>query len=140
MKAKYPLRAKNSTGGDWDAKSLNVPKVYRAIITQSSTSAPTATVFENSLGKVITWTRSAAGQYVGTATGAFTAGKTFILVGSRDQNGIEAEIVKLIWSVLGGADTVSLKTATYTWNGVAVAGVYADDVLDSTAIEIRVYP
>lgn len=52
-------------------------KVYKAILTQATTSAPTALVLENTLDTLITWTRSDTGQYVGTLTGAFTANKTF---------------------------------------------------------------
>lgn len=53
-------------------------KTYRAFLTQSGTSDPTTTVFENGLSAAIVWTFSATGTLIGTLTGAFTASKTFI--------------------------------------------------------------
>lgn len=50
-------------------------KIYRALLTQTGTSAPVATVLENTLGDDIVWTRGGAGQYTGTLNGAFTDNK-----------------------------------------------------------------
>ena len=33
------------------------PKVYRALLSQTGTAAPTATVLENTLGGTVVWTR-----------------------------------------------------------------------------------
>lgn len=49
-------------------------KNYVARLSQSGTAAPTATIFENSIGAIV-WTRTSAGNYVGTLTGAFPAAK-----------------------------------------------------------------
>lgn len=46
--------------------------VYLTRINQSGTNAPTATVYDNSLGVTPSWARSGAGTYEGT----FTAGAT----------------------------------------------------------------
>lgn len=46
-------------------------KIYRALLTQTGTDAPVATVLENTLGGTLVWTRSQAGNYVGTLAGAF---------------------------------------------------------------------
>lgn len=49
-------------------------KVYSAILTQTGTSAPTATVLKSDIkGTTIVWTRTSAGVYVATLTGAFTS-------------------------------------------------------------------
>lgn len=53
-------------------------KVYRASLTQSGTSAPVATVFENTLGGTVVWTRNAVGDYRATLAGAFPLTTTFI--------------------------------------------------------------
>ena len=53
-------------------------KVYTALLTQTSTNAPTAEVLENTLGADIVWSRSQAGYYIGTLAGAFIAGKTLV--------------------------------------------------------------
>ena len=58
--------------------------VYTAILTQTGTSAPTATVLENTLGGTVVWTYNAEGSYIGTLTGAFTADKTAIFTGGFD--------------------------------------------------------
>lgn len=50
--------------------------IYKATINQDGTAAPTVTILENTIG-TITWTRSSAGVYIGTKTGAFTVTKTF---------------------------------------------------------------
>lgn len=54
------------------------PLVYRALLTQSGTNAPVATVLENTLGGNIVWSYSEIGYYIGTLAGAFTNDKTYI--------------------------------------------------------------
>ena len=68
---------------EYSGKTFNLPysafsptyKVYTALLTQSGTDAPVATVLENTLGDIV-WTRDTTGQYLGTLTGAFISGKT----------------------------------------------------------------
>ena len=43
--------------------------VYTAILTQSGTDDPTATVLENTLGGTVVWTYVDVGTYLGTLTG-----------------------------------------------------------------------
>jgi len=50
---------------------------YTVLLSQTSTSNPVATILDNSLGAVV-WTRSFAGEYHGTLTGAFPILKTVI--------------------------------------------------------------
>ncbi|HQV54310.1 MAG TPA: hypothetical protein PLX17_02295 [Chitinophagaceae bacterium] len=58
--------------------------LYKAILNQSSTDAPTAV--ESSLNQVtITWTRTSAGLYIGTLSGTYTAlteANTFVQINS----------------------------------------------------------
>ena len=61
-------------------------KVYKALISQNGTNAPTAIVLENTLGGDVVWTRDGAGIYLGTLTGAFNNNKTMILVGRTISN------------------------------------------------------
>jgi hypothetical protein len=51
-------------------------KVYRAILNQSGTDAPVATVLENTIGDIV-WSRNSPGTYSGILVGAFQANKTF---------------------------------------------------------------
>ncbi len=55
-------------------------KVYRALLTQSGTDAPVATVLENTLGGTVVWTWNSAGSYVGTLAGAFPFGNTVVQI------------------------------------------------------------
>jgi len=58
------------------------PKVYKALLTQISTNAPTAIVLENTIGDIV-WDYSDEGEYSGTLSGAFTDDKTFINIGKN---------------------------------------------------------
>jgi len=51
---------------------------YVALLTQSGTSAPVATVLENTLGGTPVWSRFGVGAYYVTLVGSFTANKTII--------------------------------------------------------------
>jgi len=100
-------------------------KVYTALLTQSGTSAPTATVLENTLGGSITWTYTSTGSYVGTLTSAFTLNKTWtIATGS------------------GSADTtitVSRSSDNTVNVSTLLAGTPTNGIISPASIEIRVY-
>lgn len=52
---------------------------WEGILTQASTSAPTAAVIDNELTGSITWTYTGTGVYTGTIAGTdFTANETFV--------------------------------------------------------------
>jgi hypothetical protein len=51
-------------------------KVYRALMNQRGTSAPTAIVLENTLGNIV-WSYNAIGIYTGTLNEAFSGNKYF---------------------------------------------------------------
>jgi hypothetical protein len=53
-------------------------KIYNAVLTQSDTFAPVATVLQNTLGGTVVWTRDSEGSYRGTLTNAFTPNKTLV--------------------------------------------------------------
>ncbi len=99
-------------------------KKYIALLNQTGTNDPTATVLENTLSSVITWTRSALGEYEGTLTAEFTDNKTFVLI-TITQNG----------QVLASRKTDNIvQVYTFTSNGTAT-----DGYLTNASIEIRVY-
>ena len=72
----------NSSGRVFEAYVIpNVGvRVYKAIIEQASTDAPTATVLQNTLDSEdpVVWTRTSAGIYVATLAGAFPVGQVLI--------------------------------------------------------------
>ena len=103
--------------------------VYTALLSQSGTSAPTATVLENTLGTVV-WTRSEAGIYIGTFTGGFTLNKTWLAVSFDKQNQADSETFAFLgWA---SVDDVVLRIEDSTHAIV--------EQFNRASIEIRVYP
>ena len=121
--------------GFWSLVTSSAPagnvavKAYRALVTQSSTSAPTATVLENSLGGTVVWARGSTGTYTATLAAAFTADKTFVM-SSGSTGAITA--VKDVVTARTSADVITVNTGA--------AGTAADGILSAYAIEILVYP
>lgn len=102
--------------------------VYTALLNQSGTSAPVATVLQNTLGGTVVWTRTGTGQYAGTLAGAFTANKTVIFMPSSYGGGI-------------ARFNLVFRTSTNEVNiRVLDDGLSLPDGLPETPIEIRVYP
>jgi hypothetical protein len=55
--------------------------VYTALLSQTGTDAPVATVLgDNTIGNIV-WTRVGVGAYTGTLAGAFVSGKTYLSIG-----------------------------------------------------------
>lgn len=99
---------------------------YVALLTQTGTDAPVATVLENTLGGTVVWSYSDVGEYIATLTAAFTANKTGIVVGCG--NGSETNFIAYWVS----ANAIEMDVFT--------GGSASDDLLFKTLIEIRVYP
>jgi hypothetical protein len=97
-------------------------KVYTALLNQSGTNAPVATVLENTFGGTVVWSRNASGNYTGTLTGAFLLNQTFCSITNTYNNSITA-------SIIGNLSVNSVEVNTYT----------GDDKFVNTPIEIRVY-
>jgi len=143
MLPKYPIKAQNATntestdvavfivpdgaisGNEVDISGSSDPLVYRALLTQSETDAPTATVLENTLGGTVVWTYSDVGVYAGTLAAAFTENKTAVNISG---------VVGLAAGARNDADTVSV--TTFLSDGVSAR----NEVLSSTYVEILVYP
>lgn len=98
-------------------------KVYTALLTQSGTSAPVATVLENTIG-TITITRSGTGEYTITSSGLFTLNKT-----TFDITPIQGFIKQ---SALSNINTIVFETRS-------TSNVASDELLLSKKLEIRVY-
>lgn len=101
--------------------------LYRAVVAQAGTAAPTATVIENTLGGTVVLARSGVGVYTFTLTGAFTLLKTFIR--ATVDSGATAVIVRVAHT---SANVVTITTATE-------AGVAAD-LVGNLFLEITVNP
>ena len=98
-------------------------KSYTALLTQSGTSAPVATVLENTVG-TITITRSGTGEYTITSSGLFTLNKT-----TFDITPIQGFIKQ---SALSSINTIVFETRD-------TSNATSDGLLASKKLEIRVY-
>ena len=107
-------------------------KKYVALLTQTGTSAPVATVLENTLSGTPVWSYDGVGEYLLTLTGEFTSAKTFITISPKEGTNIN------LGATRSSDDTIYLSSS--------VSEVYANGALGSndateyTSIEIRVYP
>lgn len=110
-------------------------KVYTALLTQSGSNAPTATILENNIGSIV-WSRSTNGTYVATLAGAFTVGKTNVIT-----NGAYVGGFTVIGTNQFNANAIYFFSQVQTANTSTGAIIYSntDSVLDKVFIEIRVY-
>ena len=101
----------------------NTYKVYTAILNQSGTSAPVATVLENTLGFIPTWSRLNTGAYKITAP--------------------SNEFVNTFYTITRAGDPYfliyDLDASNIGVNSFNISGVAQDQLLYNTRIEIRVY-
>lgn len=104
--------------------------VYVALLNQSGTAAPVATVLQNTLGGTVVWNRTVAGQYLGTLAAAFPAGKTFITT--------PAGFAYL--DVNGSGAMATRNSASAILVASQDSGAPSDSILSDLPIEIRVYP
>jgi hypothetical protein len=103
-------------------QGVPVPKIYRAVINQSGTSAPVATVLINSLGGTPVFTRSGSGAYRMTLANAFTDNRTFIA-----PNSFTADTGDPISIILASTSVIQFNSGS-------------DDSINSLMFEISVYP
>lgn len=100
-------------------------KSYTALLTQTGTNAPVATVLENTLEATITWSYVGVGQYYATASSAvFTANKTAGILSNSSSTGINAFV---------NISTTIFNTVT------TLSGVASNNELFKNMVEIRVY-
>lgn len=114
------------------ADVLGIPKEYRAVASQTGTSAPTvATPVKNSLSGAIVYTRSSTGIYVGTLAGAFPAGKTWF----NERTQYLALVDKFVYFVRFNDDSFNIFVKT------AATDTFVDlQYSDLVNVSILVYP
>ena len=114
---------------DFAASIVTPPayKVYTALLTQTGTDAPVATVLENTIGN-ITFGYTAPGNYTINSSGLFELNKTFIL--NQAYSGYDGSI-SIVTTYLNSSQIIlgSLNLGTPS-NGL---------IFTPTSIEIRVY-
>ncbi len=102
-------------------------KVYRALLSQSGTDAPVATVLENTIG-TITYDYDSAGSYGLNSSALFTSGKTFVMGGGSSNNAST-------YVYLGEINS----TSRIGIRARDLEGTFSDDIMANTPIEILVY-
>jgi len=112
---------------NWELASKRTPILYRALLTQTGTGDPVATVFMNTLKTNLIWTRTGAGVYKATLeTGTFNVDGTFIL----SQPGSSVKNVAAVHA----ADPTYIDLKTF-----ALASAVPTDIVGQAFIEIQVY-
>jgi hypothetical protein len=105
-------------------------KVYRALMTQSGTNAPTANVLENTLGNIV-WAYNSIGTYTGTLDGAFSASKYFAPIPVQ---GLDSAV-----NEGGSGDSYTYYIIDESTIELVTAIPPANNVLGNSPIEIIVY-
>jgi hypothetical protein len=100
---------------------------YIALISQTSTSAPTVIELENTIGPIV-WTRVGTGIYYGTLTGAFTLDKTYVML-----NNVQPD--SIVMASRSSSDTILIQTT----NLHSPTAAFHDSHLNKNTLEIRVY-
>lgn len=123
--------------GYWNPAQGNV-KVYRALLTQTGTNAPVATVLENTLGGTVAWKRDDPGIYNGGLVEAFTLDKTVLspVNASASMEGVAVHIETSFYQI--SDSTVRLQTAVVDLTGPTIT--LTDALLSNAFVEILVYP
>jgi len=110
------------------ANSARPYKVYTALLTQSGTNAPIATVLENTLGGTVVWSRVIAGRFRGTLTNGFVSTKTIGLL----SNGGTINTSPIFFNV-NYVNVNEIEVTSYLSN------TSTDGLISNSFIEIRVY-
>ncbi len=129
------LKKKSSSASAASAGGSASYLVYTALLTQSGTDAPVATVLENTLGGTVVWSYSDVGRYVGTLSGAFTSNKTAIFCNLGVD--LSAPVTVRMEGYRNNANTVEVRLYD------PINDATSDDILGdnmTSIIEIRVYP
>lgn len=103
--------------------------VYTALISQTSTNAPTAKIIQDTIPASLTWSRTSAGTYAITASAdTFTENKTIVFInyGGPNSDGLPPKWTR----------TSNTQIKIITQDETAVLD---DGVLTDAAFEIRVY-
>lgn len=111
-------------------------KVYTALLTQSGTDAPVATVLQNTLGGTVVWTRDDVGIYTATLALAFTTNKTFVPPVSYYN--IISDSNRCFYQGVGSTES-ALKFNQFDFLDAAPADVTSSPT-GYIEIEIRVFP
>lgn len=116
--------------------SLPSGTTYQALVSQSGTSAPTATVGENDFGgTTFTWARTGAGTYTLTASAAtFTSGKTAVI-----NSQLNNPLANFTYTVTSST-VITIKTTLNSILTLILTPTNTDALLSNTMVYVIVYP
>lgn len=126
--------------GYWNPAQGNV-KAYRALLTQSGTDAPAATVLENTLGETPTPSYNGTGDYTFSTVGnVFTENKTFFVYPSTICDpGTGVKFIKVTRNNAGSYNIATANAEAAGGGALAVPSA-ADGILTNFPLTILVYP
>lgn len=104
-------------------------KKYVALLTQTGTNAPVATVLENTLSGTPVWSRNTNGSYSLTLASEFVNGKTIVTGQMVDGSNLQFLAIDNNSNYPNTIDFIT-----------QLSGVATDSQFNNTYIEIRVYP
>jgi hypothetical protein len=110
-------------------------KRYTALLTQTSTAAPVATVLQNTLSGTPAWARASQGTYTITLASAFTSNKTVVMFGTTLLTNSDFTVVR---SVKTSTSVITIYTLDVSV--LLQASNLTDELLNNTEIKIEVYP
>ncbi len=119
---------------------VNGQKKYAALLTQTSTNAPVATVLQNDLGGTVVWTRVSPGKYQGTLAGAFAAAKTVILMAANFSSIVVFALPTQLNTDIIEINAAVMDVTTDFVSTINLISIPTDGILTATGIEITVYP
>jgi len=102
--------------------------VYTALLDQTASGAPSATVLQNTLGGTVVWARSSTGVYTATLSSAFDINKTWFT--SPAPHGSPTAVNYRLTHTSSSVVTLTTSDSVYS---VAELG-------GRLSVEIRVYP
>lgn len=112
-----------------DSASYGGKKVYKALLTQTGTNAPVATVLENTLSGTPVWSYVGVGDYELTLASEWTANKTVIIHKSIISDDVNYKLT----SIYTSTNVLNFKT----FDGTTPSN---DMLLNAETITIEVYP
>jgi hypothetical protein len=98
---------------------------YVANLTQTGTAAPSVIELSNNIG-LVTWTRTAAGEYLGTPTTPFDPLYTFVMINNVEHDYLTSAYINTDGDIV----IVTCRTSGHH---------HQDGVLNNTTLEIRTY-
>lgn len=101
-------------------------KIWKGLLSQTGTSAPTEIVLENTTGVTAVFAYTSVGIYTITLTGQFTADKVFVTIENANVNGV----FSVEWV---SANVYNLYSSDTTFTLI-------NDALEKTSISFEIYP